>query len=218
MSGSPLANLALVRGPSLHQRVDLLETQVSRILSVQKKHTKEFDDVHVVADNVLSTAMSLNDMREWFDAERPDKLNAKKAKKAMKATNAMAAMKAMKSMKSMKVMKSMKTMKGKRATIAKGKRARAIVFGGGKDKTKSGLTKNDLTKSKTGKIISKAASNASKSRFACNKKGQSWQKACQKAREELHIKGFVPIGGKTVAGQAFYAKAKEIYDTEQDSP
>ena len=155
MSGSPLANLALVRGPSLHQRADLLETQVSRILSVQKKHTKEFDDVHVVSDNVLSTAMSLNNMREWFDAERPDKLNAKKAKKAMKATNAMAAMKPMKAMKSMKVMKSMKTMKGKRATIAKGKRARAIVFGGGKDKTKSGLTKKDLTKSKTGKYFPK---------------------------------------------------------------
>ena len=114
MSGSPLANLARARGPSLHQRVDLLETKVNRIFEVLKKHTKEFDDVHVVADNVLETAMSLNNMRERFDAERPDKLNAKKAKKAMKATKAMAAMKAMKATKAVKATKAMKAMKAKK--------------------------------------------------------------------------------------------------------
>merc|ERR1712187_421420 len=95
--------------------------------------------------------------------------------------------------------------------IAKGKRARAVVFKGGKEKTKTGLTKANLIKSKSGKIVTKTQSAASKKRYA-GSKAQAWAKACSKARKELNIKGFVPFGGKTAAGKALYAKAKAIYN------
>merc|ERR1739847_214219 len=42
--------------------------------------------------------------------------------------------------------------------IAKGKRARAVVFHGTKEKTYTGMTKSDLIKNKRGKIVSKKAS------------------------------------------------------------
>merc|ERR1712050_465223 len=102
-----------------------------------------------------------------------------------------------------------KAMKGSK--IAKGKRARAVVFKGGKEKTKTGLTKANLIKSKSGKIVTKAQSASSKKRYA-GSKAQAWAKACSKARKELNIKGFVPFGGKTAAGKALYAKAKAIYN------
>merc|ERR1712176_352411 len=79
--------------------------------------------------------------------------------KAMKSMKSMkpamkAAMKAMKpAMKAMKAKKAMKVSK-----IAKGKLARAVVFRGGKEKTSGGMTKDQLVKSKTGKIVSKKAS------------------------------------------------------------
>merc|ERR1719379_1467156 len=44
--------------------------------------------------------------------------------------------------------------------------AKAAVFNGRKEKTVGGLTKATLTKSKSGKIVSKAASAASKKKFA----------------------------------------------------
>merc|ERR1712113_1023259 len=108
--------------------------------------------------------------------------------------------------------KAMKTMKKamKVSKIAKGKRARAVVFAGGKEKTKTGMTKALLTKSKSGRIVSKKQSTATKKRYA-GSKAQAWAKACSKARKELNIKGFVPFGGKTAAGKALYAKAKAIY-------
>merc|ERR1712007_98006 len=110
--------------------------------------------------------------------------------------------KAMKAMKAMKTMK--KAMKGS-------KMGRASVFGGGKEKTQGGLTKAKLVKSQAGRIVSKAASAATKKRYA-GSKAQKWVKACGKARKELNIKGFVPFGGKTAAGKALYAKAKAIYN------
>merc|ERR1740121_2119304 len=101
-------------------------------------------------------------------------------------------------------MKAMKTMKKamKVSKIAKGKRARVSVFAG---------TKAKLVKNKSGKIVSKATSAASKKRYAGSKL-QAWAKACSKARKELNIKGFVPFGGKTAAGKALYAKAKAIFN------
>merc|ERR1712066_380234 len=79
-------------------------------------------------------------------------------------------------------MKAMKTMKKamKVSKIAKGKRARASVFAGGKEKTKTGLTKAKLTKNKAGKIVSKASSASNKKRYA-GSKAQKWAKACSKA-------------------------------------
>merc|ERR1719458_920225 len=69
----------------------------------------------------------------------------------MKKAAAMKAMKAKTT--SMKAMKAMKVI-----VIAKGKRARVSVFYGKKEKTQSGMTKASLVKSKSGKIVSKAAS------------------------------------------------------------
>merc|ERR1712087_690659 len=108
--------------------------------------------------------------------------------------------------------KAMKTMKKamKVSKIAKGKMARAVVFKGGKEKTKTGLTKAKLTKSKRGKIVTKAQSASSKKNYA-GSKAQAWAKACSKARKELNIKGFVPFGGKTAAGKALLAKVRAIY-------
>merc|ERR1712188_58547 len=97
---------------------------------------------------------------------------------------------------------------GKKKTgsvIAKGKRAKASVFLGGKEKTYTGLKKSDLMKSKTGKVITKKQHAAGKKAYK-NIKG--WTEAVQKARKELGVKGFVAIK----KGSALYKKAKEFYN------
>merc|ERR1719189_2946656 len=130
-------------------------------------------------------------------------------KKAMKA----ATMKAMKSMKGMKVMKKAmkKAMKVKRASIiARGKLARALVFRGSKQKTPGGLTKDTLTKNKTGRIVSKSKSARGKNNFA-NSALKRWIDAVKQARKELKITGFCAVNGKTATGKAVYAKAKAIF-------
>merc|ERR1712012_708397 len=119
-----------------------------------------------------------------------------------------AAMKA--NMKSMKAMKAMKAMKVKRTSvIARGKMARSIVFKGSKKKTAGGLTKDTLTKSKSGKIVSKAASARAKKAFAQSAL-KKWGDACKKARKELKITGFCPVGGKTAQGKALHAKVNSL--------
>merc|ERR1719197_1107050 len=90
--------------------------------------------------------------------------------------------------------------------IAKGKRARAVVFHGNKEKTYTGLTKGDLMMNSRGKIVSKKASAAAKKRYATGLKG--WISAVQKARKALGTKGFVPIK----KGSPLYNKAKEFYN------
>merc|ERR1712032_225253 len=101
--------------------------------------------------------------------------------------------------------KAMKVMKAKKVSkIAKGKNMRAVVFSGSKEKTKTGLTKSDLIRSKSGKIVSRKASAAGKKRYA-NIKG--WTVAVQKAKKELGVEGFVAIK----KGSALYKKAKELY-------
>merc|ERR1712241_455961 len=120
-----------------------------------------------------------------------------------------AAMKAKKTT-SMKAMKGMKVMKAKRVSIiAKGKMARAVVFRGSKAKTSGGMTKDKLTKNKFGKIVSKAASAASKKRFAAGGL-KAWCDAVKAARKALNLTGFVAIGGKSATGKALYAKAKAL--------
>merc|ERR1712187_904847 len=106
----------------------------------------------------------------------------------------------------------MKAMKAKRVSvIAKGKRAKAAVFSGRKEKTTSGLTKSKLMKNSRGKIVSKARSALGKSRYA---KGLGmWIAAVMGARKALGVsKGFVAINGKTAEGKAIYAKAKALYN------
>merc|ERR1719401_1180092 len=108
-------------------------------------------------------------------------------------------------MKAMAAMKAMKAMKKKAMSkIAKGRFAKAVVFRGTKAKTASGLTKTDLIKSKSGKIVSKKQSANGKKSYA-NIKG--WTVAVQKARKALGVKGFVAVK----KGTALYKKAKELY-------
>merc|ERR1711985_217056 len=106
----------------------------------------------------------------------------------------MAAMKAAMKAKVMKVSK-----------IAKGKRSRNAVFSGKKEKTGSGMTKADLVKSKTGKIVSKKASARAKKAFQGSVL-QKWSKAVQAARKALGVKGFVAVK----KGTPLYNKAKAL--------
>merc|ERR1712176_1327111 len=103
-------------------------------------------------------------------------------------------------------------MKSKRVSvIAKGKRARAAVFSGRKQKTSTGLAAAKLMRNSRGKIVSKAASARAKRNYA---KGLGqWVAAVVGARKALGVsKGFVAINGKTAEGKAIYAKAKELYN------
>ena len=115
---------------------------------------------------------------------------AKKAMKSMKKKGSMK--KAMKSMKKKGTMKRRKAMKVSK--IAKGKRAKSSVFRGRKAKTSGGLKKQDLIKSKSGKVVSKKMSDRAKLAFKKNGLAK-WNAACQKARKDMKLKGFVPIGG-----------------------
>merc|ERR1719159_2257403 len=97
-----------------------------------------------------------------------------------------------------KAMKAMKVMKKKKrvSKIAKGRFARALVLRGKKEKTVGGLTSTMLIKNKYGKIVSKKASAAAKK--------NKWAQAIKSARNELKLKGFVPIK----KGAPLYLKAK----------
>ncbi|CAE8595324.1 unnamed protein product [Polarella glacialis] len=133
-------------------------------------------------------------------------LPMKTMKAAMKAT---AMKKAMKKVMKRVMKKVMKKKAMKKSTIATNKRAKASVFRGTKVKTVGGLTKEKLTKNRTGKVVSKAASAAAKKKYANNLGG--WTKAVQAARKALGVKGFAAIGGKSAEGKALYAKAKSLY-------
>merc|ERR1719188_1798659 len=103
----------------------------------------------------------------------------------------------------------MKTMKAKRVSkIAKGKYARAQVLRGTKEKTSSGLTKSNLMKSVSGKIVSKKQSAAGKKMY---KNIKAWNECVTQARKALSLKGFVAINGKKPEGKALYSKAKALY-------
>merc|ERR1719189_858054 len=103
--------------------------------------------------------------------------------------------------------------------IKKRRRSRSIigtkreVLSGKKVKTKKGLKKADLMKSKSAnKIVSKKKSAAGKDSF--NKNIASWVAACKKAREELGITGFVAIKKNT----PLYNKAKELMSSANPAP
>merc|ERR1719150_1965393 len=95
------------------------------------------------------------------------------------------------------------------SVVARGKFARAAVFKGKKAKTVGGLTKETLTKSKSGKIVSKAASARGKKMYAQSVL-KKWVDAVQQARKQLGITGFCLVNGKTSQGKALYAKTKAI--------
>merc|ERR1719350_1422735 len=127
---------------------------------------------------------------------------------AMK-TGMKAAMKGMKGAMKVVMKIAMKKKSMKVSKVAKGKLRKAVVFRGGKEKTSGGLTKSQLVKNKTGKVVSKAASAAAKKNFAGSKL-EKWGKACAAAKKALGITGFMIINGKTPQGKALYAKAKSI--------
>merc|ERR1719245_2486797 len=95
------------------------------------------------------------------------------------------------------------------SAIARGRFAKAAVFNGKKVKTVGGLTKETLIKSKSGKIVSKAASARGKKRWAQSAL-KKWCDAVTQARKQLGITGFCAVNGKTAQGKALYAKAKAI--------
>ena len=118
---------------------------------------------------------------------------------------------AMKSMKKAAKPTSMKkTVMKKKAVskIARGKRAKAAVFLGRKEKTASGHSRSDLMKTKHGRIVTKAKHAQGKKAYAYI---SAWTEALQKARKELGIKGFCAVNGKTAQGKALYAKTKAIF-------
>merc|ERR1712047_213631 len=127
----------------------------------------------------------------------------------MKKAAAMKGMKkAMKKTMKKSMKKSMK--KAKRVSkIARGKMARSLVFRGKKEKTSGGMNASQLTKNKNGKIVSKKMSALGKKRFASSGL-KKWIDAVKVARKQLGVKGLAPVGGKTAAGKALYAKVKSL--------
>merc|ERR1712093_269632 len=107
----------------------------------------------------------------------------------------------------MAFMKAKKVMKSKKVSfIAKGPRAKAVVFLGlgSTTKTSSGFKKGDLMKSKSGKIVTKRQHAAGKRAF---KNIKAWTVAVTKARKDLKLKGFVPVK----KGSPLYKAAKTIF-------
>merc|ERR1712187_836620 len=104
-------------------------------------------------------------------------------------------------------MKAMKKAK-KVSIIAKGSRAKSSVFSGRKQRTSGGVTKEGLIKNKRGKVVSKKQSAQAKRAYCRTVK--AWADAVKAARKALCVTGFVPIGGKSAAGRALYAKAKSM--------
>merc|ERR1719281_1355405 len=105
----------------------------------------------------------------------------------------------------------MKVMKAKRVSkIAKGKLGKAQVLRGSKEKTSSGLTKDQLMRNKRGKIVSKKA-NAIRRKLYQKSTIKVWCECVNLARKALNLKGFVAINGKAAEGKALYAKAKALY-------
>merc|ERR1711904_306503 len=84
--------------------------------------------------------------------------------------------------------------------------AKRHAFFGKISKTKTGLTKANLIKTKSGRIVSKKKSELGKK--------SPWIAAVQKARAALKIKGFSAIK----KGTPLYAKAKEFYGKSPKSP
>merc|ERR1719401_2287681 len=101
-----------------------------------------------------------------------------------------------------KAMKKKKAMK--KSVVAKGKLAKALVLRGSRKRTSGGVKQDGLRKNKAGKVVSKRMSDRAKKYYAGSAL-QKWGKAVKAARNELGLKGFVGIGGKTTQGRALYA-------------
>ena len=80
------------------------------------------------------------------------------------------------------------------------------VWSGTADRTKGGLLKKDLCMNKRGKVVSKKQNALGAKRFKKSGLGK-WVAACQKARKELGLTGFVACK----KGTAYYKLAKKFY-------
>ncbi len=81
------------------------------------------------------------------------------------------------------------------------------VWSGTADKTKGGLVKKDLMINKRGKVVSKKSSVQGAKRFKKSGLGR-WVQACQRARKELGLTGFVACK----KGTAYYKLAKKYFN------
>merc|ERR1712137_1330203 len=90
-------------------------------------------------------------------------------------------------------MKAMKAMKAKKVG------RKWLVFAGTRVKTTGGLKKEDLTRNKRGKVVSKKMHAKGKKAFSHIK---AWHVAVSKARQALGVHGFIAIGGKKPDGKA----------------
>jgi hypothetical protein len=102
-------------------------------------------------------------------------------------------------------MKAKKLTKPRKKIVAKGKRGKTAVYRGRFVRTVGGLRKEQLTKSKSGKIVSKRMQAIGKGRGCSNIKG--WTEAFMKARAELGLCGFIVVK----KGSALYCKTMELY-------
>jgi len=135
----------------------------------------------------------------------------KSVMKAVKKTGAKKKSTMKKAMKKSAKKTSMKKRKAakKPSIVAKGRGAKARVFAGSKAKTSGGLKKSDLVRNKRGKVVSKKASQRSKSSKGA-KVISKWGAATKQARKQLGIKGFCPVGGKTPKGQQLLKAVRSI--------
>merc|ERR1711939_728826 len=107
-------------------------------------------------------------------------------------------------------MKAMKTTKAKTkrvSKVAKGRLAKYLVFKGTKEKTASGLRKDDLVRNNAGKLVSRKKSALGKKLDRV----KGWREAFMKARAVMGTRGFVAMNGQTAQGKALYAKTRSFY-------
>lgn len=109
--------------------------------------------------------------------------------------------------KSVSSMKVKKVTTKRKSKIAKGKRAKALVYNGKFQKTTGGLTKEHVTKNKAGKVVSVKMQAHGKKAYIKNGI-QRWVAAFLDARVELGVTGFVAIKN----GSDLHKKTKEIYE------
>ena len=100
-----------------------------------------------------------------------------------------------------------KAKKKRVSKVAKGHMAKYLVFKGTKEKTTSGLTKDDLVRNKAGKLVSRKKSALGK-KFD---RVRGWREAVMKARAVMGMRGFVAMNGQTAQGKALYAKTRSFY-------
>ena len=105
-------------------------------------------------------------------------------------------------------MKAMRAMK-KKSIIATGRLAKVMVLRGSKVKTVGGLKASDLTKNKTGRVVSKKRS--------AHGKKNAWIQSVMAARTHLKIKGFCAIKkGSELHTQATIYHPNMIYNQKRE--